>query len=286
MGNDCCWNYGIHDSGDLWTRGPSKEERKYMKTDRYKCWQACVTGEYGTALRLLQSGVSPQDAVSCEGQEALLTVCGGIGNPDIVRLLLDHKASPNARARGPTEYSPARSALTYASTSGKADAVRVLLEAKADVNMHYDDNGTALYHIQELRKIALTPQFEERISAAERLLLRAGAVALPPPGPGQLRGLSSNGAAASPPACFPHVPPRASKPASAFGPGDAKAASEVPGDGKAAAKAASLTAPAAPARVESSSTTAAGTISAAGGGAGELGEGGSVEEDWGELEFD
>ena len=73
--------------------------------------------------------VNPLDDFGCTPLDFAST--GGFNNPRVVRLLLDHGAIPNVRAR----LSDGLTTLHRASQTGRAEMVRLLIEHGADVEM-------------------------------------------------------------------------------------------------------------------------------------------------------
>jgi ankyrin repeat protein len=86
------------------------------------------------AAALLSQGI---EANSSEGASAL-SLAAGRGRVEVMKVLLDYGADPNARGvEGDTP-------LICAATSGEPEAVRMLLEAGADVNAENMHGHTAL----------------------------------------------------------------------------------------------------------------------------------------------
>ncbi len=103
-------------------------------------------GDLRAASRLLQSG---EDVESIGPHRwSLLTLAAVESTPEMIRLLLacgadlHRKDAPDRRGRG-----DGKTALHWAALYGKAEAVRVLLEAGAEVNKPDDFGGSTPLHL-------------------------------------------------------------------------------------------------------------------------------------------
>lgn len=93
-------------------------------------------------IRLLHSLMTDptdrQPSMDPERLPSALDLAERSGNPEIVRLLLDHGADPNIRQRD------GKTTLMVAAARGEADIVNVLLDHHADINASTRDGWTAM----------------------------------------------------------------------------------------------------------------------------------------------
>jgi ankyrin repeat protein len=95
------------------------------------------TGNVETVKLLLSHKADPNAKETQQGQTALMRSVAG-KHPDVARLLIDHGADVRARSKS------GFTALLFASQQGDVASARVLLAAGADVNEATPKNGTAL----------------------------------------------------------------------------------------------------------------------------------------------
>jgi len=88
---------------------------------------ACQNGSAATIEKLLAAGADANAAVT-EGETALMTA-SRTGNPDAVKILLDHGAAVNAK-----ESWHGETALMWAAAEGHPEAVKMLIEHGASVD--------------------------------------------------------------------------------------------------------------------------------------------------------
>jgi uncharacterized protein len=90
-------------------------------------WVACSNASTPVIARLLEAGAGPNIAPPANGTP--LMVASRTGNAEAVRLLINHRASVNAK-----EAARDQTALMWAAAERHADVVRELLAAGADVH--------------------------------------------------------------------------------------------------------------------------------------------------------
>src|SRR6185436_4366211 len=93
---------------------------------------ACRGGNAGTVHELLAASPDLADARDAHGSTPLHAAAAR-GHLDVVRLLLQYRADPNARDAGDNAL-----ALHFAAGGGHIETVRALLDAGADVHGHGD----------------------------------------------------------------------------------------------------------------------------------------------------
>jgi ankyrin repeat protein len=100
-------------------------------------YDAAGTGDLGRVKALLVANVDVNAPRADDGVTALMTA-SEFGHLDVVRVLLDAKAEVNAKMNN------GGTALILASSYGHLDVVRALLDAKADANAKAGNGGMAL----------------------------------------------------------------------------------------------------------------------------------------------
>ena len=108
---------------------------------------ACTDGSASMIEALLKAGADPNESTS-NGTTALMTAATA-GNPDAVKMLLDHGADVNAK-----ENSHGETALMFAAAGDRAAVVRLLAARGADLKVtagvtslekpKYDENGNLI----------------------------------------------------------------------------------------------------------------------------------------------
>lgn len=135
-------------------------------TDASALMFAAGSNKLGEVEALLNAGIDAR-TTNPEGETPLHTACIR-GNPDIIRVLLEHGGDPNARATSPAslEMTP----LTWCAYAGYTDAVRALVNGGAEVNLVVrDEAGGHLTALDIARKIG------ERGAETARVLEDVGA---------------------------------------------------------------------------------------------------------------
>jgi hypothetical protein len=112
-----------------------KRVRKLGHGRRYRGERRCNGGTYGAEVL---ARIRQQKTYFYEGTP--LGVAATSGSPEIVQALLSTKSYLDVNAEQPGGHTP----LTLASMRGRADVVRLLLAAKADLNAANKDGKTAL----------------------------------------------------------------------------------------------------------------------------------------------
>jgi uncharacterized protein len=118
--------------------------------------QACVNGSAALVASFLNAGANPNTAIGT-GETPLMT-CAKSGNADAVRTLIAHDAAINAK-----EPVQNQTALMWAAAEHHPDVVKMLIDAKADLQAHTKRGFTALHFAAR-----------EGDQGSARLLLAAG----------------------------------------------------------------------------------------------------------------
>ena len=100
--------------------------------------QACVNGSAALVASLLNAGANPNTPIGT-GETPLMT-CAKSGNADAVRTLIAHDAAINAK-----EPVQNQTALMWAAAEHHPDVVKMLIDAKADLQAHSKKGFTALH---------------------------------------------------------------------------------------------------------------------------------------------
>jgi ankyrin repeat protein len=135
-------------------------ERLRAEADELDLFEAAAFGDTGRLGELLHAGADP-DAFAPDGFTPL-TLAAFFKRPDAARLLVEHGADVNLRARHEQiQVQPIHSA---AANGGSVEIVRLLLDAGADVDAEQPGGFTALDAARQAGNEEL-----------ERLLLERGA---------------------------------------------------------------------------------------------------------------
>ena len=128
--------------------------------------EACGRGAAQEVLELLGHGASPHSATA-DGERPLHLACIG-GDAAIVSMLVEAGADPNARATGPSSLR--MTALTWCAYAGHHEAIGVLIDAGAAVNLVVDREDGAL-----LTALDIADSIGDRGERSAALLRKAGA---------------------------------------------------------------------------------------------------------------
>lgn len=118
--------------------------------------QACTNGSAAFIELLLKAGAIPNTPIAT-GETPIMT-CARSGNADAVGMLIAHRADVNAK-----EPAQNQTAVMWAAAEHHPSVVRMLIEAKADLQAHTKKGFTALHFAAR-----------EADMASVRLLLSAG----------------------------------------------------------------------------------------------------------------
>lgn len=100
--------------------------------------QACVNASASLVELLLKAGANPNTPIGT-GETPLMT-CAKTGSAKAVRMLIDHDASINAKE--PVQH---QTALMWAAAERHPDVMKMLIDAKADLQAHTRNGFTALH---------------------------------------------------------------------------------------------------------------------------------------------
>jgi ankyrin repeat protein len=111
---------------------------------------AAILGKATIAAQLLAAGADVKDTGSATGGPTPLHYAVSYGHSEVVKLLLEHGANPNAAA---VVGQPGVTSLMIAAGRGETEIVSLLLKQKADPNLLDAEGNTALWNAIHARKV-------------------------------------------------------------------------------------------------------------------------------------